>query len=236
MSGSTYQRGDMSNRQREAGIELRRGSRLDNWPVFGNAFLSVRHGVLALEALPLGGRRQVLDFFIAGDVIPTSLFVLARSLYIRVLAPSALCGIELLGGSSQGQRLVDYLGAHLGRRNLHQIMISQLDADARVATFLVALALRTCGSIANDLTVALPMSRNDIADYLAMNPDTLSRIMTRYEALGILRRVNRHAVRLHDADELARRGSLVQLIQPHDHRERRVSGRPIHSEIQPVFP
>jgi hypothetical protein len=115
-----------------------------------------------------------------------------------------------------GQRLLDRLCSHLSRRNLHQIMIGQLDADSRVASFLVALALRTCGMLRNNLVLALPMSRNDIADYLAINSDTLSRIMMRYETSDILQRLNRHAVRLIDVDRLGQHTALrAHLLAAH---------------------
>jgi hypothetical protein len=56
------------------------------------------------------------------------------------------------------------------------------------------------------------MSRNDVADYLAMNPDTLSRIMMRLEALRIIRRLNRHSVKLIDDQRLGQLSPIRPLL------------------------
>jgi hypothetical protein len=56
------------------------------------------------------------------------------------------------------------------------------------------------------------MSRDDIADYLAMNPDTLSRIMMRLEALRIVRRLNRHLLNLIDAEKLGLLSPIRSLL------------------------
>jgi CRP/FNR family transcriptional regulator len=220
-------------------IELGPSCRLNRSRVSDCPFLLVDRGVLALETTPSGGRRQVLDFFMAGDVIPTAVAVTALSLNVRAVNHAILSCHQVKPepqGSSAAlhcQRLLDRLCSHLSRRNLHQIMIGQLDADSRVASFLVALALRTCGALRNNLVLALPMSRNDIADYLAINSDTLSRIMMRYETSGILERLNRHALKLIDVDRLGQRTTLrAHLLAAHA-AENGAAGPPAASTSQP---
>ena len=104
------------------------------------------------------------------------------------------------------------LRSHLMRRNLHQIMIGQLDTESRVSSFLLMLALRCCTALGSNLLLPVPMSRNDIADYLAMNPDTLSRIMTRLETLRIIRRLNRHSLSLIDDEKLGQLSPIRALL------------------------
>ncbi len=47
------------------------------------------------------------------------------------------------------------------------------------------------------------MSRDDIADYVAVNHDTLSRVMMRLETLGLIQRINRHTVRIANIEKLS---------------------------------
>jgi CRP/FNR family transcriptional regulator len=74
------------------------------------------------------------------------------------------------------------------------------------------LALRCYPALGSNLLLPLPMSRDDIADYLAMNSDTLSRIMMRLESLKIIRRLNRHAVNLIDPQRLGQLSPIRSLL------------------------
>ena len=49
-------------------------------------------------------------------------------------------------------------------------------------------------------------------DYLAINHDTLSRVMSRFEAIGLIRRVNRHAIRVTDIDRLGCQTPIGALV------------------------
>ena len=175
-------------------IELRPYNRLSRSLVSSETLVHVHDGVLALEAVPAGGRRQILDFFMPGDAIPASVGVTSPGFFLRALTKATLerRSSAATEGTSQSTleatTLLGEVWSHLMRRNVHQIMIGQLDTQSRVSSFLLMLALRCCRTHRGNLLLPLPMSRNDVADYLVMNPDTLSRIMMRLEALQIIRR------------------------------------------------
>ena len=88
----------------------------------------------------------------------------------------------------------------LARANIHQLMIGRLETEQRVASFILDLALRALREDTPEISVALPMSRTDIANYLVINCDTLSRTMMRFCDCGLLERENRHAIRVVDLD------------------------------------
>jgi CRP/FNR family transcriptional regulator, anaerobic regulatory protein len=189
-------------------IELRRQNRLNRSLVSSETILQVHDGVLALEAVPAGGRRQILDFLMPDDAIPASIAVTFSGFFLRALTNASLDNRPSLAseGTSESppetSALLCKLRSHLMRRNLHQIMIGQLDSESRVSSFLLMLAMRSGPALRCNRLLPLPMSRDDIADYLAMNPDTLSRIMMRLETLRIIRRLNRHLLNLIDAEKL----------------------------------
>ena len=194
----------------KASIKLGARNRLLNTLVSEDEILVVREGTLALEAVPTGGRRQVLDFLMPGDAVLVSVAITKGPSYLR-----AVTGVLLdRYAHREGDVVMEYpallsrLEANLARRDLYQIMIGQLDAEPRAATFLLTLALRCHHALVPDQLLDLPMSRDDIADYLSMNPDTLSRIMMRFEMQALIQRVNRHAIRLVDVEGLGRRTPL----------------------------
>jgi CRP/FNR family transcriptional regulator len=51
---------------------------------------------------------------------------------------------------------------------------------------LIEIGLRLGSSAPTGMALDVPLSRTDIADYLALNPDTLSRITSRFRARGLL--------------------------------------------------
>ena len=93
----------------------------------------------------------------------------------------------------------------LARANIHQLMIGRLETEQRVASFILDLALRDLREGTPGISVALPMSRTDIANYLVINCDTLSRTMMKFCDYGLLERENRHAIRVVDLDALKKK-------------------------------
>jgi hypothetical protein len=56
------------------------------------------------------------------------------------------------------------------------------------------------------------MSRTDIADYLVINCDTLSRTMMRFCDCGLIERESRHWIRVIDVDALKKRSPFASLL------------------------
>ena len=90
------------------------------------------------------------------------------------------------------------------RAAIHTAAVGRFDCRQRVATFLLELALRTgvrapCGG----LDFEIPLNRTDIADYLGLNADTLSRTMSRLRASGLLSHPERNRGLVRDVAALA---------------------------------
>jgi CRP/FNR family nitrogen fixation transcriptional regulator len=71
-------------------------------------------------------------------------------------------------------------------------------AQERVAGFLLEMAERAQAH--NE--VDLPMSRQDIADYLGLTIETVSRTLSQLRAEGLIRMLTLHSLELADADRL----------------------------------
>lgn len=73
------------------------------------------------------------------------------------------------------------------------VLLGRKNAEEKIATFMVLLAQRTrssgCGDIDLDAPVnfSLPMSRADMADYLGLTIETVSRQITKFKTNGVIR-------------------------------------------------
>src|SRR5262245_64096496 len=128
------------------------------------------------------GRRQIGAFYMAGDVFGLEMgdehtfsaeaITEARVLVVKRSALVALAERD----SDVARQLWALTGRELSRVQDH-IMLLIKTAQERVAGFLLEMADRAT----HDGAVELPMSRQDIADYLGLTIETVSRTLTTLE-------------------------------------------------------
>jgi CRP/FNR family transcriptional regulator, anaerobic regulatory protein len=178
----------------------------------------LREGVLAIDAMPAKGKLQILDFLVAGDVVTAAIVLRSPGVSLRAITSASMVSLDYRA-IDLDQSVDDYweflfaqCQSLLVRSNIHQMMIGRLETEPRVASFLLTLALTSGRGHAPILNVSLPMSRTDIANYLVINSDTLSRIMMKFSSLGLIERAGRHSIRILDVDELRKRSPLAPLL------------------------
>jgi CRP-like cAMP-binding protein len=178
----------------------------------------LRSGMLAIDVMPAKEKLQVLEFLITGDVVSASTLLLVPGISLRAITNVTLVSIDPpeRDGAIPTHDYWTFLSSQcmrqLARANIHQMMIGRLETDARVASFILGLALRGFRKDAPEICVSLPMSRTDIANYLVINCDTLSRTMMKFCDSGLLERKSRHIVRVVDLDALKKRSPLASLL------------------------
>jgi CRP-like cAMP-binding protein len=91
----------------------------------------------------------------------------------------------------------------LRRSEDHVLTLGRRSAAERVASFLLDLAERLGGRD----EIALPMSRQDIADYLGLTIETVSRTLTQLQTRGFIRAEGCRQLRLQ------RRATLSELCE-----------------------
>ncbi|GHA86106.1 transcriptional regulator [Algimonas arctica] len=90
--------------------------------------------------------------------------------------------------------------------------LTKTSSEARVAAFLVMLAdrrLRRQGPNADGLEVSLPMSRLDIADYLGLSRETVSRRLNELKSLGLIGLPDTHTAQINRFDGLRRCAGMM---------------------------
>lgn len=136
------------------------------------------------------GRRQVTAFHLPGEIFGLELGeehrfcaeAISQS-NILVVKRSALLVLASRDGEV-AQQLWKLTADALEGVQEHMVLLGCMNAKQRVATFLLQMARRLSG--ANELE--LPMSRQDIADYLGLTIETVSRTMSQLEhqaAIGL---------------------------------------------------
>jgi len=180
--------------------------------------LILREGMLAIDAMPAKGKLQVLDFLVAGDLVSASSVLPAPGHSLRAITRASLVSLDppAVDRSIPAQDYWAFLVARslnqLARASIHQLLIGRLETEQRVASFILSLALRNLRKGMRQVSVELPMSRTDIANYLVINCDTLSRTMMRLCDSGLIERHSRHALRVIDVEALRRRSPLASLL------------------------
>jgi CRP/FNR family transcriptional regulator len=192
-------------------LRVRRGQSLGLAAEGEEPVFILRTGALLLQLTLPGTQRQVIAMLFPGDVVKSS-FVAPEAGASLVAASqaeiwrlrSALLD-ELAAADARLRRfLEDAMAVAFAQRGIHLAAIGRFSGEQRLATALIELALRTgSASPRGALVLDMPFSRTDIADYLGLNPDTLSRIMSRFRSAGILGPSERNRIILRDFRALA---------------------------------
>jgi CRP/FNR family nitrogen fixation transcriptional regulator len=134
--------------------------------------------VRTAQVLP-DGRRMVGGFFFTGDIVGLGDGA-EHSMSAEAIVPSTVRAIKrqpLIRMADDEQEIAEWLLTatmrETARVNHHALMLS-MTAQERVSRFLIEMAGRTS---TGDM-VKLPMSRQDIADYLGLRIETVSRALT----------------------------------------------------------
>jgi CRP/FNR family transcriptional regulator len=156
-----------------------------------DAIAAVRLGTVKTYVTDSEGREQVLGFYLPGEVI--GLNAISQDRYpcnAVALEPVLLCrfsfpNIAALAGQVPGlqQHLFRLLSADIGKAAL---LSGNFSADERMAAFLVSLSRRHAERGFSAKRFRLSMTRTDIANYLRLASESVSRGLTRLQDAGIV--------------------------------------------------
>lgn len=149
-------------------------------------FYRVTSGVVRTSRLTADGRRQVGDFYYAGDIFglepgPDHRFAAEALDYcdIQVVRRNA---VRAFAGDAEVDRaILEATRVEMERLQEHVMMLGRKGARERVASFLMGLAQRQ-----PEDHVDLPMGRQDMADYLGLTIETVSRMISQLQGEAIV--------------------------------------------------
>ncbi|MEM9234992.1 MAG: cyclic nucleotide-binding domain-containing protein [Pseudomonadota bacterium] len=146
------------------------------------------------------GRRQIVGFAFPGDYLGMGQ-VAANDYTAEALEPSLVCRfsngfLEEMGERHGGvkDRLISKGRTELHKAQDHIVILGKQNAEERVLTFLKMLRQQF-----NSDEIYLSMSRQDMADYLGLRLETLSRTLTKLKKSGDISRIDGRLVEIKPA-------------------------------------
>ena len=185
-----------------------------NAEVFGQGdsaeyLYAVRTGAVRSYKLLEDGRRQIGSFYFPGDIFgieaglnhqfSTDAIVDSDIVLVKWSAAHAIAAHDL----QFVYKLWIVTAQQLKQAQEHLVLLGRKNARERVATFLVEMVRRR-GLVGN--AVELPMSRQDIADYLGLTIETVCRVLSSFKRDGVIDIPNAHRIELRNRAALAEIG------------------------------
>ena len=171
-----------------------------------NAIAAVRAGTVKTYVLDAEGREQVLGFHLPGEIIGLNAIHQARYPCNAVaLDTVALCRFSFPKMALLATKMPE-LQAQLFRLLSQDIgkaalLSGDFSADQRMAAFLWSLSRRFAERGFSATRMHLTMTRTDIANYLRLAPETVSRVLRRFQSDGLVA-VDRRELELLDPDKV----------------------------------
>lgn len=181
--------------EQEAFLGLQRLNHPVDYParaVLFNQETPVRHvftvvrGVVRLYKLLPDGRRQIVGFALPGDFLGLALAD-GYGFCADAVTPVTVCRFardhfaEYADQNPQMLRRLHDMATHeLALAQQQMVLLGRRDAEEKIASFLLGLQKRWARiSGRTSVTIDLPMGRQDIADFLGLTIETVSRTLNR---------------------------------------------------------
>jgi CRP-like cAMP-binding protein len=144
------------------------------------------------------GRRQISGFYFTGDIVGLesakkhSVAVEAiTNAKVRIFKKRALTTLAS-SNLEVADQLLALTSRELARKQDHLLLLLSTTAEKRIICFLIEMLQRA--SPREDDLIHLPMSRRDIADYLGLTIETVSRVLWDFERRGAIEISGRHSI------------------------------------------
>ena len=174
-------------------------------------------GTIKTYKLLQDGRRQILGFSTAGDLLGQA--AAARyNCVAEAITEATYCRFSrtrLRAVSARypmlEKKLLEITANELRAAHDQIMALGRKSAPERIATFLLQLSDKAVREERSGNPVHLPMSRHDIADYLGLTPETVSRVLTQFAREGLVGIPPPDRIKLSRPAELRRRAEAENL-------------------------
>lgn len=146
------------------------------------SYYKIEFGAVRIYCLLADGRRQITAFHFAGETFgfePDS----THHFFAETIVATGLQAFRPVASADMSRELLPLALRCMVRAQEHLLVVGRQNAVERIAAFLVDMADRQ-GDLAQ---IELPMSRQDIGDYLGLTIETVSRVLSRLRDKGVLR-------------------------------------------------
>jgi len=174
-----------------------------------HALYAVKSGFIKTETLHEDGRVQITGFYMSGEILGFDGIATDQHICTSVaLEDSEICTIPLSwverfnqGSDEISHHFYKLMGREIVRDHTIMLILGSMQTEERVAAFMLNLSQRLQARGYSPYTLTLRMKREEIGSYLGMKIETVSRILTKFQELGLLE-VQQKNIRILDMNGL----------------------------------
>ena len=182
----------------------------------------IRDGIVTVRT-DIHDADRIVSILYPGDVYRSSFAPVPSRTVLRaqstaVLSRASWPKVSAIANSNSKvfEQITSRTAMQMARQSFRICSLGILSGPQRLAALLIELALRTGRTYEQAVTFEQPLCRADTANYLALNADTLSRIVSRFKADGIITSQSRDMTSIRDLDALYAQCPLTdELIKLH---------------------
>lgn len=174
---------------------LRRGERLFAQGEYFQSLHIVQSGSAKAYVISEDGNQQITGFHYRGDLLGMDGMEMGMQSYtVEALETSSICELSFAdfehlyaGVAGLRQQFFKVIGGELARQKQRMLVLGKLYAEQRLAHFVLDTAehLKERGLTHSEFV--LTMTRHDIANYLGLAVETISRLLTRFDSADLIR-------------------------------------------------
>ncbi len=173
------------------------------------AIFAVRSGCIKTMTESANGDEQIVGFHLAGELLGLDGFAdevhtcNAVALETASVCELPLDQLEMLSNKIPGlqKQMRRIMGKEVSKDHKLLLLLGKMTADERLASFLLSLSARMEERHWNANEFNLMMPRQDIANYLGMAVETVSRLFASFQNEGVIE-VDRRHITILDVDRL----------------------------------
>lgn len=159
-----------------------------------HAIYAIRSGSIKTYSISEEGEEQVTGFYLPGEIIGMDGINTNRHINsAKALESTAICEIpfeqmEKLSAEipSLQHHFFKLMSKEIQADQQLQLLLSKKPADERIAALLLNFGARHKQRGLSSTQFRLPMSRNDIGNYLGLAVETVSRVFTRFQSENLI--------------------------------------------------
>ena len=173
-----------------------------------HSLFAVKSGALKSVVTTEDGEEQIVGFHLPGELVGFDGMESVYNCTVSSLDRTSVCELPLKDLEQLTHKVPSLHSAicTVMRREINEeqamlLLLARRTAESRLASFLVSLSKRLGSRGFSKTEFNLVMSRHDIANYLGLAAETVSRLISKFQEAGILE-VNRRRVVIRDVKAL----------------------------------
>jgi CRP/FNR family transcriptional regulator len=194
-----------------------RGEALFNMGDKFDALYILRSGSAKSYMTSKRGDEQITGFYYPGDLIGVDGFAAEHHAHsLKFLETSSICHLSvselnkvMAESAGMSQRLLKYMSQSIVAEQQFLLSISNLNSEQRLIKFLLDMSARLASRGLSGTDFDLSMTRIDIANYLGMAIETISRLLSKLQQEACIE-VNRRQVKILDPE------AMLDSLNAHD--------------------